>query len=375
MGKTVFISHSHKDASVAVLLRDALENSGIGCWICSKDINSGEIWDAEIVNAIEGCRVFLFLLSENSAKSKQCYKEIALADAANCAMICVNIDHSELSGGAKYHFINLQTVFLDQLKLSDELGGVVDRIHRLLGGAETSATGELIPCYDFEFCLDLKGKCHPLSAVQKLQIIEMMADKDKKFRLNIKLADENIKALESQCQQIKDRVGAGQDVSDEELHYMMQARVVCDRQRRENLRKAMAVKLFLYDGYTQSLCQLRRPEELFAVMKDMLEYQPRFDITKKANDRKTYSMLEFVCSNPSLYFSAPVRNDIIAERHAAMGYFCEIGLLPIADLGVQYFKELLTYFYMFLVEELAEGSEAAQQPAVRDLMKYRFGYK
>ncbi len=374
MEKTVFISHSHVDASVAVLLRDALEKNGIGCWICSRDIDGGESWAEEIVAAIESCRVFLFLLSENSAASKQCHKEIALADAANCSMVCVNIDRSELRGAAKYHFYALQTMFVDRVNLVNELDGVIGRIRGFVKGKGGGESGIGVPSYDFSFRLDLKGKCVPFRGAQKARLIEIITDRDRDFHLSITLEDDNVEALERQILQTKKKLEEDLEVSDEELHYMTLARTVVNRQKKENLRKAMAAKLFLHDYSTQALCGVRSLSDVCEVLENLFTYQPRFDAQEKMRAFQ-YTMLEFVLPGTDLWFSAPVRNEIVEERRRALGYFCEIGLLPSADLGTQYLREILTYFYMFQAEKLEEGNETVLQDRARDLLRYNFGLK
>lgn len=375
MKKTVFISHSHVDASVVNIIRDALEENGIDCWVCSRDIDGGEDWADKIVDAIKSCKVFLFLQSKNSAASKQCYKEINLADASNCAMICVNIDNSELVGGAVYHFVNLQTMFVDQNNLSDKLDKVISRVRGLINGDQINVMGKVIKNYHFDFKLDLKGKSTQPTGLQKLQLIEIIAKRDKDFNISINLDDENINSLESQCYEIEKRIANDEDVSDQDIQYLTKAQRLCEKQKGENLRKAMAAKLFLLDINTRALCQLNELNTVWNVLKEIFEYQPRFDIQEKANDRNHYSMLDIVLPKEKLCFSAPIRNEIIAERREAMGFFCEIGLLPIVDLGVNNIKEILTYFYMFLVDELIAGNEMMQLDQTRDLLNYYFGYK
>ncbi len=376
MEKSVFISHSTKDASVAVVLRDALESNDIGCWICSRDIAGGELWNEKIVDAIEECKVFLFLMSKNSAGSKHCHKEIGLADKFNRPIVCVNIDQAELTRETEYYLSGLQMLFVNSLKLSDELGGVVKRVRNIVDGGASIEEGETMPGYDFEFRLDGKGKSYPLSAKQKLQFVEILADKDKNFKLNIKLEDDNIKAIELQCQQIEERVNAQTEVSDEDLQYMMKARKWLTRQKAQNLLKATAIKLFLGDSGTQTLCRVDQPEKAFELVKELLECDPYQGSSQKIVDSgwKCFPM-EFVYSDDRMYFTAPVRSEIIAERREAMGYFCENGLLPAADLGVQYLNEILPYFYIYLASGVLSGNPEFQKPDVRNLLKYRFGFK
>ena len=79
MAHDVFISHAHKDKSVADAICEKLESAGVRCWIAGRDISAGEDWTAATWNAIGSSRVMVLLLSENANSAPHIQREIAHA--------------------------------------------------------------------------------------------------------------------------------------------------------------------------------------------------------------------------------------------------------------------------------------------------------
>ena len=75
----VFISHAHKDKSVADAICEKLESAGLRCWIAGRHILAGEDWTADTRNAISSSRVMVLLLSENANSAPHIQREIAHA--------------------------------------------------------------------------------------------------------------------------------------------------------------------------------------------------------------------------------------------------------------------------------------------------------
>jgi cytoskeletal protein RodZ len=75
----VFISHAHKDKSVADAICEKLESAGVRCWIAGRDISAGEDRTAATWNAIGSSRVMVLLLSENANAAPHIQREIAHA--------------------------------------------------------------------------------------------------------------------------------------------------------------------------------------------------------------------------------------------------------------------------------------------------------
>ena len=141
MNKTVFISHSKLDKSIAELICTALESEGIGCWIAPRDIPYGNDWAGEIASAIDNSSVFILILSKHSNASRQCPKEITVADNVGIPIVCIKIDDVEMSQALKYHLSTQQILFLDASNLKEELKIVTSAISVKLND-KTSSIGD-----------------------------------------------------------------------------------------------------------------------------------------------------------------------------------------------------------------------------------------
>lgn len=125
MEKQVFISHSQKDKAIADIICSSLEQAGIDCWIAPRDIPYGTDWAGEIADAIKASKIFLFILSHSSNASRQCPKEINIADNANIPMLCVTIDDVKMNSALEYHLSNKQAVFVNANRIKDEIDNIV----------------------------------------------------------------------------------------------------------------------------------------------------------------------------------------------------------------------------------------------------------
>ena len=77
--QSVFISYSTADQIYADKIRAFLADNGISVWIATQDIGGGESFANEITKAIDDCKVFVFVLSENSNNSAHCGNELSMA--------------------------------------------------------------------------------------------------------------------------------------------------------------------------------------------------------------------------------------------------------------------------------------------------------
>ena len=79
MAHDVFISHAHKDKSIADAICEKLESAQVRCWIAERDISAGEDWTEATRQAIGSSRVLVLVLSENANAAPHIEREIAHA--------------------------------------------------------------------------------------------------------------------------------------------------------------------------------------------------------------------------------------------------------------------------------------------------------
>jgi len=77
MKHAVFISHAHKDKSIAEAICGKLESARLKCWIAARDISPREDWKEATRKAIGSSGVILLVLSENANAAPHVEREIA----------------------------------------------------------------------------------------------------------------------------------------------------------------------------------------------------------------------------------------------------------------------------------------------------------
>lgn len=102
--KDIFISYSRKDLKKVAAIKKILEEAtSIECWMDLDSIESGAIrFTKHIIAGIENCKVFLFMLSENSQHSEFALHELnfAMKKARNDEskhVVIVNIDNCQMN--------------------------------------------------------------------------------------------------------------------------------------------------------------------------------------------------------------------------------------------------------------------------------------
>jgi hypothetical protein len=79
MSKRIFVSYSSPDAQKANLIREALEDHDISCWIAPRDLSAGTQWGAGIVQAIQSSEAVVVVFSDAANRSPQVAREMELA--------------------------------------------------------------------------------------------------------------------------------------------------------------------------------------------------------------------------------------------------------------------------------------------------------
>src|SRR5689334_18993649 len=93
MPHEVFISHSSQDKPIADAVCNALENSGIRCWIAPRDVQPGRSFAGEITRAIQHSKVFVLIFSTHSNASEQVLREVQLAANSHLHIIQFRIEN------------------------------------------------------------------------------------------------------------------------------------------------------------------------------------------------------------------------------------------------------------------------------------------
>ena len=110
----IFLSYSRKDAEQATELAARLRERGVEVWIDKLGIEAAKSWSKEIVRAIDECRAFVVLVSDNAQRSTNVSREVGLASEARKPMLPVMLEDIKLSDELRYHLSGIQRVAYTQ---------------------------------------------------------------------------------------------------------------------------------------------------------------------------------------------------------------------------------------------------------------------
>jgi hypothetical protein len=132
----VFISHSARDQAAAEAASDAIEHAGHLCWIAPRDLGADEEPAAASFAGISRSKIFLLILSAESAESKQVLREAERARRAGLAVIPLRIEAVEPGERLHYHIADAVMLEAVQPPFADHLDHLTAIVGRILDGGE-----------------------------------------------------------------------------------------------------------------------------------------------------------------------------------------------------------------------------------------------
>ena len=142
----VFISHAHKDKSIAEAILKKLESAHLKCWSPSRDISVGEDWAQTIRNAIESSRVVVLLLSGNTNAARHIEREIAHAFYMRRPIIPFRLADSLPRREILFYLGNIPWSNALNPPAEEDLEALTARIKGLMPGS--IGAGEVAPAQD-----------------------------------------------------------------------------------------------------------------------------------------------------------------------------------------------------------------------------------
>lgn len=139
----LFICYSSQDAAVAGEVVRSLEAAGLKCWISSRDVLPGDNFQEIIVAALERSSGIVFLFSEESAKSGEIRKELAIGGGLKIPVFPLRLSPIAPSGALRYELATRQwiDIFPDRARA---LAKLADTIKRTIGVAVTTESEALL---------------------------------------------------------------------------------------------------------------------------------------------------------------------------------------------------------------------------------------
>jgi hypothetical protein len=109
MGR-VFLSYSRHDIQTVDQFASSINQMGMQVWIDREDIKVGNSWRKEIVEAIDNCDAFVFMMSSHSVASTNVHKEIILAQDSGKPIYVVMLEVVRLPAEIRYQLAGLQFI-------------------------------------------------------------------------------------------------------------------------------------------------------------------------------------------------------------------------------------------------------------------------
>ena len=110
MSAEVFVSYASEDRERILDLVERLREAGVSVWIDQMGIEGATMWSQEIVEAIDGCKVLILAISEQSTESENVVKELALASERRKKILPVCLDSSGIPKSMEYQLAGIQRV-------------------------------------------------------------------------------------------------------------------------------------------------------------------------------------------------------------------------------------------------------------------------
>jgi TolB-like protein len=97
----VFVSYGHEDAEEVYKDLVFLNDQGFRIWF-DDGIGPGHSWPEALADAIDGCSLFLFFVSDHSANSAHCQRELHFAMDGDKPVLAVHLRDTELPRGLQF---------------------------------------------------------------------------------------------------------------------------------------------------------------------------------------------------------------------------------------------------------------------------------
>jgi adenylate cyclase len=106
----VFVSYSREDAARVLELASRLRAAGVSVWIDQGGIDAASLWSEQIVNALEGAKVLLLMMSSAAVRSDNVAKEVMLVSERKGHILPVHLEPTVVPPALKYQLAGIQHV-------------------------------------------------------------------------------------------------------------------------------------------------------------------------------------------------------------------------------------------------------------------------
>lgn len=131
MKAEVFVSYSSSDRLRALTLVQRLQAEGVSVWVDQSGIDGARLWSQEIVEALDGCKAVILLLSATSAASTNVVKEVSIASEDKRPILPVRLEPVQIPSTLRYQLAGIQQLDLFEVEAPEGYKGIIRSLARL----------------------------------------------------------------------------------------------------------------------------------------------------------------------------------------------------------------------------------------------------
>jgi hypothetical protein len=138
MSHDVFISYSSQDQRIAETICYKLESDGIRCWIAPRDIAPKEQYFDGLTIAIDSCKIFIVIISQNANSAPHIQSEVEQAFSKNKIIIPFLIENIALSNNLTYFISSRQWFDATMPPIEKHIMSLMTIVRSLLEGGKNA---------------------------------------------------------------------------------------------------------------------------------------------------------------------------------------------------------------------------------------------
>ena len=108
----VMVSYSSRERQQVLQIVQRLRAAGVAVWIDQSGIDGAQRWSEEIVNAIEGCKTILLMVSRTSMQSENISKEVSIGWEGGKQFLPLYLEDAIIPKSMKYPLSGIQHIKL-----------------------------------------------------------------------------------------------------------------------------------------------------------------------------------------------------------------------------------------------------------------------
>ncbi len=127
----VFISYARTDKDRVLALAAKLRGAGVSLWIDQGGIDGAAQWGEQIVDALEGAKVLLLMVTDSAVRSHNVAKEVVLVSERKGHILPVHLEPTQIPSSLKYPLAGIQHIDYDPNDQDESLKSILRSLERI----------------------------------------------------------------------------------------------------------------------------------------------------------------------------------------------------------------------------------------------------